>query len=360
MEQTLKSTPLLDEHRRDRGKLIPFAGWQMPVEYSGILNEHRAVRGDKGLFDLSHMGEIEVSGAGALSYLEGLVAGHAGNLEQGQALYTVMCREDGGILDDLVVYRFKNKFMLVVNASNIEKIFAWMEAHCPQADVTLANRSDEIALLAVQGPRAESLLQTLSSVDLKSIPYYHAREGNMAGIPGLISRTGYTGEDGFEFYVENQYAPKIWRLLREKGVPPIGLGARDTLRLEAGYLLYGNDMDETASPLDVGLSWVVKLDKGAFIGREALQKQKAQGVMRKLIAFAMEDRSVPRKGYTVFSEGESVGVVTSGTFSPSLEKGIGFALVKKESPLLQILIRGEMHPAKTTRKPFVKGSVKRA
>lgn len=366
MEKTIKATPLLAQHEKEHAKLIPFAGWQMPLEYRGILEEHRSVRRAKGLFDLSHMGEIEVTGPGAGAWLDRFITNKLEALKPGQALYTVICREDGGILDDLVVYRLDGKFMLVVNAANTRKIIEWLEAHkTPEA--SFRDRTEEIALLAVQGPEAQAFLQPFSSIPLDSIGYYHGAEGKVAECPALVSRTGYTGEDGFELYVEAARAPRVWEALRAREIPPVGLGARDTLRLEAAYLLYGNDMDETTTPLEVGLSWVVKLEKDDFVGKKVLEDQKRAGLRRKLVAFAMQDRSVPRKGYKLHIEGKFAGQVTSGSYSPTLEKGIGLALVEtgalevpvKEGTGIQVEIRGEPHPAVVCKKPFVQGSVKR-
>jgi aminomethyltransferase len=361
--QGLKSTPLLLLHQKQNAKIVSFAGWQMPLEYAGILEEHRAVRQDKGLFDLSHMGEIELpKNNDGFEFLQSLITNDLSRLVEGQALYTVMCNPKGGILDDMVVYHLSDKFLLVVNASNTEKIFQWMKEN-NHLNVPIWNRTDETALLAIQGPNAENFLQSMTNISLSKIPYYHAVYGDAAFVKALISRTGYTGEDGFELYVQAEEAPKLWEALLEKKIQPVGLGARDTLRLEAGYLLYGNDMTEANTPLEAGLAWVVKFEKN-FIGREALLQQKEKGVKQKLVAFVMEDRALPRKGYRILSAQRRVGEVTSGTFSPTLQKGIGLGYVEvssglfKEGALLEIEVRDKTHPAKIVKKPFVKGSVK--
>ena len=365
MEQTLKRTPLFSEHEKEGAKLVSFVGWEMPIQYQGILAEHEAVRKKHGLFDLSHMGEIEITGPDRETFLQHLVTNDISSLKTGQALYTVMCKENGGILDDLVIYALPQKYLLVVNASNIEKIFRWMEEQRGSRKVKIQNRSDEVALLSIQGPEAETFLTPFCNTDLGAIRYYHSTESKIDSNPILISRTGYTGEDGFEIYVEGEKAGKLWTLFREKGIPPIGLGARDTLRLEAGYLLYGNDMDEKTTPLEAGLSWVVKFEKENFIGKNALQKQKELGIPRKLIAFAMEDRSIPRGEYPILLDGEPAGNCTSGTFSPTLGKGIGLGFVETSKAKnirfdakIFVSIRGESHPALVLKKPFLRGSVK--
>jgi len=363
MENTLKRTSLFSKHEAEKAKLVPFAGWHMPLQYQGILEEHRAVRKDKGIFDLSHMGEIEVTGKEAGVYLDRLITGNLAACAPGQALYSVMCKEDGGILDDLVVYCMNQKYMLVVNASNTDKIYRWMkERQSPDEKVQIRNCTDEIALISVQGPNSQDFLQPFCSAPLHSLQYYHCTYSTFNGLGAMISRTGYTGEDGFELYIDANEAPKVWDALRQTSIAPIGLGARDTLRLEAGYLLYGNDMDETTSPLEVGLSWVVKLDKPDFIGKKALISEREKGIKRKLIPFMMNGKNVARKDYPVLSKGHEAGKVSSGTFSPTLEKGIGFAFVETNkfgaADPLQIEIRSVLHPAVVTQKPFVKGSVK--
>lgn len=366
MEQTLKTTSLFACHQLEKAKIVPFAGWQMPLEYTGILQEHRAVRQDKGLFDLSHMGEIEVGGPDAFDFVQGLITGNLASLRPGQALYTVMCREDGGILDDLVVYFLSSKYLLVVNASNTQKIWDWVQDNKGSRRITLQDRSEETALLSVQGPNSEFFLQPFFSRPLKNLSYYCSMQTETGSLPVLISRTGYTGEDGFEIYVDSSKAETLWKAFRDQGVPPVGLGARDTLRLEAAYPLYGNDMDESTTPLEAGLSWVVKFEKEKFIGKEFLLKQKQAGIPRRQVPFVMKGKGIPRHDYPVMQDGAEIGRCTSGTYSPTLEKGIGLGLVEtSRSQKLEIdstlflSIRNEMHEAIVSKKPFVQGSVKR-
>jgi aminomethyltransferase len=280
---SLKRTPLYDEHRALDARLVEFSGWEMPVQYSSILEEHRAVRTRAGLFDVSHMGEFGVEGPDALAYLQHLVPNDVAKLAIHQALYTQLCLPDAGTIDDLLIYRLaENRYMMVVNAGNIDKDFAWAEQQAKNFDVQLANRSYETGLLALQGPEAQHILQPLTEVDLSNILYYHFDTGRVDGIDCIISRTGYTGEDGFELYCSSADVVKLWRDLlaagKERGLLPAGLGARDTLRLEAGYCLYGHELDETTNPLEAGLGWTVKLNKGEFIGHDALATIYEQGV----------------------------------------------------------------------------------
>lgn len=359
----LLRTPLHEVHRREGGKIVDFAGWEMPVQYSGIQAEHQAVRTGIGLFDLSHMGEIEVTGPDAEAFVNRLVTNDVSKLAVGQALYTCMCRPDGKILDDLLVYRFEQKFWLVVNASNRDKDMAWIEGQ-KSGDVQVRDLSLEIALLAVQGPTSQAFLQPFTRADLDAIPYYHFVEGEVDGIPMVISRTGYTGEDGFELYCPWDKAEQLWTALRKNGeIVPIGLGARDTLRLESGYALYGHEIDEETTPLDAGLGWVVKFGKADFLGKEALQRQKEEGVRKCLVGLEITSRGIPRQGYPVETADGPVGVVTSGTFSPSLARGIALASVetaaRSEGTELFVSVRGRREPARLVRPPFVKGSVRR-
>lgn len=366
----LLRTPLHEVHRREGAKIVEFAGWEMPVEYAGIKQEHQAVRTGVGLFDLSHMGEIEVKGPGAAAFVNGLITNDVERLEPWQALYTCMCREDGGILDDLLVYRYPDSesggahYGLVVNASNRDKIVAWMESHAAP-DAAMTDFSLSTGLLAVQGPGAQALLQPLAGTDLEAIGYYHFTVGTVAGIPDIvISRTGYTGEDGFELYVPWGRAEDLWNALRSReGILPIGLGARDTLRLEAGYSLYGHEIDEQTTPLDAGLGWVVRWAKPDFLGKAALLRQKEAGVRKAVVGLEMQGRGIPRQGYPVQGPEGPVGVVTSGTWSPSLGKGVALASVdvahRAEGTELQVSVRGRLEPAKVVRPPFVRGSVRR-
>ncbi|HEY8469823.1 MAG TPA: glycine cleavage system aminomethyltransferase GcvT [Longimicrobiales bacterium] len=369
MADDLKRTPLYDEHRQLGAKLVPFAGFEMPVQYpTGIVAEHRAVRSHAGLFDVSHMGEIEISGSEALELVQYVTTNDASALRPGQAQYTMICQEDGGTLDDCLVYRFDDRFMLVVNAANVEKDREWIRKFAGRFAAQIVDRSDETALLALQGPAAETILQGLTPVNLGAIAYYHFAEGEVDGCPAVISRTGYTGEDGFELYFPAEHAPRLWRRLLEAGAPhglvPAGLGARDSLRLEIGYILYGNDLDENHTPLEAGLGWTVKLDKGEFLGREALVRQKQQGLRERLVGFITRERAFPRHAYEVRVNGEPAGEVTSGILSPSLDKGIGLAYVPVEASApgteIEIVIRNRPVPAEVVRPPFYRqGSIRR-
>jgi glycine cleavage system T protein (aminomethyltransferase) len=357
------------EHIGLGAKMVPFAGWDMPVQYrSGILEEHRAVRTAAGLFDVSHMGELDVRGPDALALVQRLMTNDASKIEIGQAQYTVMCREDGGAIDDCIVYRFADRFMIVVNASNREKDRDWVLQHASGRDVEVRDISDDVGLIALQGPRAQSILAKLTETDLDAIAYYHFGEGVVAGVESVVSRTGYTGEDGFELYLTAASAPAVWRALldagRDDGLIPAGLGARDSLRLEVGYALYGNDLDESRTPLEAGLGWVVKLDRPDFIGRSALVKQKEEGVREKLAGFVLKERGFPRHGYAVRWKGERAGEITSGVLSPTLGVGVGLAYLPaggtKAGTPLEIEVRDKLTPAEVVRPPFYKeGSIRR-
>lgn len=369
MTEALRRTPLYDEHVAAGGKIVPFAGYEMPVQYpTGITAEHRAVREAVGLFDVSHMGEFEVSGPGALDLVQYLTTNDAAAVEVGQAQYSTLPRDDGGLLDDLLVYRFADRYMLVVNASNREKDFAWIARHAERFDVHLVDRSDELALLALQGPETEKILASLTGVDLSGIGYYRFVEGNVDGYPAIVSRTGYTGEDGFELYLSAEHAAPLWRALLEAGAPhgliPAGLGARDSLRLEMGYALYGSDLDESRNPLESGLAWVTKLDKGDFVAREALLRVKEAGIAERLVGFRLLERGFPRHGYDIAHAGERIGTVTSGVLSPSLGVGIGMGYVPaahaKPGSRIDVVIRGQPVPAEVVRPPFyTEGSIRR-
>jgi aminomethyltransferase len=363
----LKRTPLFDVHVKAGAKMVPFGGWEMPVQYVGIVEEHKAVRSAVGLFDISHMGEFEVGGRSALTAVQRLCTNDAAPLTEGQVQYSLLCYPEGGIVDDLTLYRVAaDRYMLTVNASNIEKDWGWVTEHEPGA--TWKNVSAETALLAVQGPKAEGLVRRLAEVDVVSIRYYHFAKGKVAGVPALISRTGYTGEDGFELYVPAEEAVRLWHALMEAGRPdgirPIGLGARDTLRLEMKFALYGNDIDQTTNSLEAGLGWVVKPEKGEFIGRAAIEARRARGVARKLIGFEMVERQVPRHGYRILKDGAEVGVVTSGSFSPSLERGIGMGYVRADLAAVgsewDVEIRGAGQRARVVRTPFVPSKAKKS
>jgi aminomethyltransferase len=359
----LKRTPLYEEHRALEARLVEFGGWEMPVQYSSILEEHRAVRTHAGLFDVSHMGEFKVDGPDSLHFLQHLVPNDVGKLTIHQALYTQLCLPNGGTVDDLIIYRLAdNHYMLVVNAANIDKDFAWVEQQTQGFDVNLANQSDTTALLALQGPEAQAILQPLTETDLASIKYYHSEPGIVDGNNCIISRTGYTGEDGFELYCAPVDVARLWRDLltagKERGLLPAGLGARDTLRLEAGYCLYGHELDETTNPLEAGLGWTVKLAKGDFIGHDALAKAKEEGLKRKLIGIEMVDRGVCRGGYTIYDDGQRIGLLTSGAPSPTFNKNIGMGYVAVEDAVpgkpVQIDIRGKLTAAQIAALPFYK------
>jgi aminomethyltransferase len=321
--EKLKKTPLFDRHVARGAKMVPFAGYEMPLSYDGILAEHRRVRHAAGLFDVSHMGEAEFRGGEAAAFLERVTANSISSLEPMHAQYSLLLNRRGGVIDDLIVYRLEDRFLIVVNAANIEKDFEWIASHL-SPDVDFRNISDDTALLAWQGPKAASILQRIVEIDLSRIPPFGMASARIAGAAVFLARTGYTGEDGFEIFCANADAPAIWDELLRVGEPegagPAGLGARDTLRLEKQFRLYGQDMDESVSALEAGLGWVVKLDKGDFIGRDALLAQKKAGVPRATIGLrVVEDgRSIPRPGCEVLVDGEVAGEVTSGTFSPTL------------------------------------------
>ena len=358
----MKRTPFYDLHKNAGAKIVPFAGYEMPVLYAGIMEEHKAVRNAVGVFDVSHMGEFFAKGANALSFLQKITVNDVSKLTPGKAQYSAMCFEDGGIVDDLLIYMLaEHSYMIVVNASNIEKDWEWMKKHCP-ADVTFENKSDETALLAIQGPKSLATMQKLSSANLSVIPYYNFVQGSVAGIEMIISRTGYTGELGFEIYFNVAHAEKIWNAIfdagKEFGITPIGLGARDTLRLEMGYCLYGNDIDQTTNPIEANLGWITKLNKGEFVAKSILEKIKAEGPKRKLVGMMLNDKAVPRHGYPLVVNGTNVGVVTSGTFSPSLEKGIALGYVNvphtEIGSKIVMDVRGKMIDATVVALPFLK------
>ena len=364
----LKQTPFHSIHQKEGAKLVDFAGFEMPVQYKGIKTEHAAVREGVGVFDVSHMGEFFVSGPGALDLIQKVTVNDASKLVPGKAQYSCMCYEDGGIVDDLIVYRLfeEDQYILVVNASNIEKDLEWIKSNNTFGAEVFDN-SPDTALLAVQGPKSVETLQKLTDLDLSSIEFYSFKMGSLAGIEGIVfSATGYTGEKGFELYFDsnNVDAEAIWNAIfeagEEFGIEPCGLGARDTLRLEMGYALYGNDITKETHPLEARLGWITKFDKGDFIGKEALLKKKEAGIGRQLVGFVMEDeRSIPRHGYEIVNEnGDKIGEVTSGTMSITLGKGIGMGYVEKafagEGTTIHIAIRKKTAAAVVTRPPFIK------
>jgi len=357
---TTLTTPFLECHKRAGAKLVEFAGFLLPISYEGILAEHRTVRTGAGVFDVSHMGEFEVRGPDAGRFVDHLVTNRVANVEVGQAVYTPMCLPDGGIVDDLLAYKFEDRIMLVVNAANIEGDWAWVQERAQGFDVRLENVSDRIAQLAVQGPRAAEIFQDHVPSAALDLGYYRYTGATLWGVPMVFSRTGYTGEDGFELYVDPEAAVPLWKRLLESGAPhglvPAGLGARDTLRLEAGMALYGHELDETTTPLEAGLDWVVKLDKGDFIGSTALREQQHDGVPRKLVGFEVTGRGIAREGHAVTHDGSRVGQVTSGTWSPTFEKALGMAYVPAAlgtpGTEVEIDVRGRTVPAQLAGIPF--------
>ena len=365
----LKATPLLGLHKELGAKLVPFVGWNMPIQFAGVLSEHICVRERVGLFDVSHMGEIEVKGKDAKKFLQFLLSNNVEKMFDGSILYSLMCYETGGVVDDLLAYRFsENHYFLCVNASNSDKDYDWIARHASSFNVNIKNISSETTQLALQGPDAKNVLQSLCDISLDDLSYYNFRKGMVNNVESLISRTGYTGEDGFELYLSPEKVSEVFRSLMEQGrsygIQPIGLGARDTLRIEMGYPLYGNEIDNNPTPLDAGLGWVIKFDKGEFLGRGSLLKQKEQGSpRRKLVGLKLLTRGVPRAHYQVFKNGESVGEVTSGTFSPTLNTGVGLCYVSSEysdvGNHLDVKIRDQLVATEVIQLPFVHSHVKK-
>jgi glycine cleavage system T protein (aminomethyltransferase) len=355
-EGELRRTPLYDEHKALGARLVDFAGWEMPVQYSGIKAEHEAVRNHAGLFDVSHMGEVVFRGPHAEEAVQRLVTRDVGRLAEGQAGYAAVCYVDGGTVDDVLVYKRSGDFLVVVNASNREKDLEHFRGNTGDLDVEIADESDDWALLALQGPEAAGLLMGLTDADLTGLKYYRFVEGDVAGSRVMISRTGYTGEDGFELYLSPDDAPQVWRELLEAGATPTGLGARDTLRLEAGMCLYGNELDPGTTPLEAGIGFAVHLDKKEeFIGQGALRREKEQGLRKKLVGFEVEGRGIARHDYPVRAGDDTVGRVTSGTFSPTLNKAIGLALVSTGvEDSFEVVIRDRPVGAHTVSLPFYK------
>jgi glycine cleavage system T protein (aminomethyltransferase) len=354
--EELRRTPLYEEHNALGARLVGFSGWEMPVQYEGIKAEHQAVRRAVGLFDVSHMGEAVFRGPDAEEAVQRLVTRDVSRLETGQAGYSAVCYEDGGTVDDVLAYRRPEDFLVVVNAANREKDLDHFRENTGDLDVEVADESDDWALLALQGPQAVGLLQNLTDADLSNLKYYRFLEGEVAGTKAMISRTGYTGEDGFEIYLSPDDAPRVWRELLEAGATPAGLGARDTLRLEAGMCLYGNELDPETTPLEAGIGFAVHLDKEQeFIGQEALIREKEEGLRKKLVGFEVEGRGIARHDHPVKVEDETVGRVTSGTLSPTLNKAIGLALVSLGvEDRFEVVIRERPVEAHTVQLPFYK------
>lgn len=360
----MKDTALTSTHIDLNAKIVPFAGFNMPVSYEGVNVEHETVRKAVGVFDVSHMGEFLITGENALDLIQKVSSNDAAKLVDGKAQYSCMPNNDGGIVDDLIIYRFnEEKYLLVVNASNIEKDWDWISQHNTM-DATMRDLSDDYSLLAIQGPKAAEAMQSLTEVDLSTINFYTFKVAEFAGAENvIISATGYTGSGGFEIYVKNEDAKKVWDNIFEAGagygIKPIGLAARDTLRLEMGFCLYGNDIDDTTSPIEAGLGWITKFSKD-FINSSALKKQKEEGPARKLIGFQLEDRGIPRQGYPIVDDnGKVIGNVTSGTMSPSLGIGIGMGYVPTElakpGSKINIQVRKKALPATVVKTPFYKG-----
>jgi aminomethyltransferase len=359
--EELKKTPFYQYHVDLGAKMVPFAGYWMPIQYSGITEEHLAVRKNVGLFDLTHMGEFEVTGPKALDFIQKMTTNDASKLAVGQIQYSILCYENGGIVDDLLVYRQKDRYMLVVNASNIDKDFDWLKSHLISG-AELKNYSDTTALLAIQGPNAHKVIKEMSDFDFEAVPYYHNGEAKFGKHLVSFSRTGYTGEDGFELYIPYDIADDLWRLTVKAGkkfdMKPIGLAARDSLRLEMKMALYGNDIDKTTTPIEAGLAWVVSFDKGDFTARDILKKQHEEKPTRRLICLEMDGKVFPRHGYELVADEKTVGQVTSGTFSPSLNKPIAMGYLPlpltKLGSTVQVKVRDKLFPATVIKPPFYK------
>ncbi|MCC6866450.1 MAG: glycine cleavage system aminomethyltransferase GcvT [Ignavibacteria bacterium] len=359
-----KKTAFYDLHKSYNAKIVDFAGFEMPVQYDGIISEHMAVRNSVGVFDVSHMGEFFVNGKDALAFLQKCTTNDVSKLSTGKIQYSAMCYEDGGVVDDLLVYCFGDQYMLVVNASNIEKDFNWLSSNKTGFDAELVNRSDDFSLLAVQGKNSLPALQKLTDTDLSSLKYYTFAEGKIAGVDAVISRTGYTGEAmGFELYISSDIttSEKVWKEIFKAGeefnIKPIGLGARDTLRLEAGYCLYGNDIDKSTNTIEAGLGWITKPKKGEFNGKSKVEAELANGSKRKLIGFIVAGRLPARQGYEIYCNNKKIGAVTSGSMSPCLNKNIGLGYVESAFAIpgtnIKIKIRSDFADAEIVKTPFI-------
>lgn len=367
--ENVKKTALFNVHERYGGKIIDFAGWALPVQYEGIIPEHEAVRNAAGLFDVSHMGEVEVNGPQAFDYVQNLVTNDISVLNDNQVIYTMMCYPDGGIVDDLLVYKFNNEFYyLVINAGNIDKDYKWMLDNKGSYNTEIINKSAEVSEVALQGPKAQEILQRLTETNLPNIKFFYCdRNVEVAGMKCLVSRTGYTGEDGFEIYTANENIETLWDKImeagRDLGLKPAGLGCRDTLRFEANLPLYGNELSEKITPLEAGLGFFVKLNKENFIGKDALALQKEEGLKRKTIGFEMKERGIPRHGYPVMADGKEIGFVTTGYLSPTLKKNIGLALIDAKYTELgteiEILIRNKPAKAEVISRKFYNKNYKK-
>lgn len=356
-----KETPLINKHRELGARLVEFAGWLMPIQYSGLVDEHNTVRDAVGLFDVSHMGEIWFRGPKSVEAANRLVTNDVASLAPGSCLYSPICNERGGIVDDVLVYRVGTDVLFVVNASNTDKDYQWIVPHCDK-DAQIENLTMETVELALQGPKTEEVLKAAGLSKLISLGHNKHETITLYATEVLASRTGYTGEDGFEFYYRKNGSDRIWNALIGAGgafgIKPIGLGARDTLRFEMGYCLYGNDIDDDTTPLEAGLGWTVKLDRGDFVGRDALLKQKATGVKKKLVGMEILENAIPRKGFPIVIGEKEIGIVTSGTFSPTLRKGLAMGYVPPENSTpgteVSIVVRGKSVKARVTKLPFYK------
>ncbi len=361
--ENLKKTHLFPIYEKYGAKVVDYAGWAMPVQFEGLIEEHEAVRNAAGIFDVSHMGEVEVKGKGAEKYLQNLLTNDFEAVEDNQIIYSFMCYPNGGVVDDLLVYKYNTeRYLLVVNASNKEKDINWMNEHKGSFDIQIDDISHKVSEIAIQGPLSQEILQKLTKEDLSKLaPFYLKENVDILGYNCLLSRTGYTGEDGFEIYLDNENVVKVWEKLieegKESGLKPAGLGARDTLRFEASMPLYGNEISQDITPIEAGLGFFVKLNKNDFIGKEALSKQKEEGPKRKLVAFEMVGNGIPRHGYDVLKNGAVIGFVTTGYHSPTLKKNIGFALIDSEhgamDNVLEIQIRKKKAEAKIISKKFL-------
>ena len=364
MTEGLKRTPLFEVYGNYDAKIVPFAGWEMPIEFKGITEEHKMVRTSAGIFDVSHMGEIEDKGKDAEAFCQKICTNDISKLEDNQILYSFMCYENGTVVDDILVYRFsQDDFILVVNAGNISKDYKWIVNHATGYEVDINNVSDNIGQVAIQGPKAEAILQKFTDTDLSEIKFFYSlRNVDIKGINTIVSRTGYTGEDGFEIYCEAKDSVKLWKLILdespEEDILPIGLGARDTLRFEANLPLYGNELSDEITPIEAGYGYFVKLDKDDFIGKEALMAQKSGGLKRKIVGFELLDKRISRHGYEVYLENDKIGIVTTGYQSPTLQKSIGLALIDAQYAALgneiYIDIRNKKVPAKIVSRSFYK------
>lgn len=359
-----KKTAIYDEHIKLGAKIVEFAGFLMPIQYKdGIFSEVKRVRQTVGLFDVSHMGEVVIKGKNALAFINYITINDASQLDEYQVQYSAMCYEDGAIVDDLLVYRLPDRYLLVVNASNTDKDFEWILKN-KAGEVEISNISDSITQLAVQGPVAEKVVQKLTDYELSNMEFYWSTETKVSGVDSILSRTGYTGEDGFEMYAKYKGGLKLWNDILNAGeefdIEPVGLGARDLLRLEMKYCLYGNDINKSTTPLEAGLSWITKLDKENFIGKEALLKQKEEGIKRRLVCFEMVEKGMPRHHYGILKDGNKVGFVTSGNFSPSVNKFIGLGYIDvpfhKSGTDILVDIRGEKKEAVVVKPPFYKNA----